>query len=179
MTREEYIASMRPTPKKSTTSYCSSGNGGVTPVRVEDQRERKAILARMNPVSPDKISGERWAEWERQWDERIRESDRQAREATQERIRRSEEFERRQREQQERRSAFETAEAIVELALSELSADEKSSAYQQLTNENRVHDAERAGAIAQALIANRESVNSTRQSGLRVDWRGVITEEKR
>jgi hypothetical protein len=53
MTPEEHrkreIERLRPIPKKSSTSYATTGDGGLTPTRAADDEKRGAEQARLNP----------------------------------------------------------------------------------------------------------------------------------
>ncbi|HKV80019.1 MAG TPA: hypothetical protein VJP02_17865 [Candidatus Sulfotelmatobacter sp.] len=67
-TRAEYLLRMQATPKKSTTSRCTTGDGGITPVRTQDAKERRAAIdAVVN--SPQNQLQARWDAAEKRWAE--------------------------------------------------------------------------------------------------------------
>ena len=90
MTREEYILAMRPVPKPSTTSRCTTGDGGVTPTRADDDIKRRELQARLNAPTPTEVAANAWETYEAGWKARIAESDRRDRETMARRIKQDE-----------------------------------------------------------------------------------------
>jgi hypothetical protein len=159
MTREEYIAAeverLRPTPKPSTTSRSICGSGGITPTRADDDIKRRELQARLSAPTPTEVAANTWLEYERNWERRIKESDDRRRNEMRERIRRDERAAKDAAARQDKIRQYKTNELLVEDALSLLTPEEKTAAYQQLVDSNRVTDPERASVVAMTIVAER------------------------
>jgi hypothetical protein len=144
------------TPKKSTTSYCTTGSGGITPERSDDAAKRRELQARLNAPTPREVAVNSWLEYERSWERRIKESDERQRNEMRERIRRDEQAAKDAAARQDKIRQYKTNELLVEQALSILTQKEKAAAYQRLVNEGRVTEPERATVLAMTIAGERK-----------------------
>jgi len=175
---QEEIVRLQPTPKKSSTSYATTGDGGVTPMRATDVEERRRIIAQSTPpVSPVsrfwnaaherfKAQEEKWAKDEQAKQDAIRrEIERRKLEAE------------RSAERKKRLAEFEANEATRELALAHLTDAEKARVMQKLLNAGKIHDADLAWLYAQQEVAARGDTPAEKDAPVQLDWRAGLSEE--
>jgi len=174
------INRLRPIPKKSTTSYATTGDGGVTPVRAADVEERNRIVAGMAPtVNPVQTQ---WDNYEAHWKEIEQKSEQQ---------RADEQAQRRQAEEarlaavkteiarKKAKQEFNEREQIIQMVIDQygLSTGEAAVVRQRMLDRGRIHDTDLAAVICQEVILERGS-RPVREV-VPVDWRGELLGRKK
>ncbi len=162
------------TPKKSSTSRCTTGDGGFVPWRTQDAKEYRERMAQVTAPTPTEVAANQWEAYERGWQDRIRESDRRERDLMQERIRRDEQRLAELKARTEKVKAFRAAERLVELALSGLDAVERSRVHARLFATGKPLDAELATAFANEEIVSRGTQPVEESGGNEIDWRSAL-----
>lgn len=172
------INRLRPVPKPSTTSYATTGDGGVTPMRADDiEKRRAAIHAIQNP--PEDAVQKRWDAHEKHWQEIDRRAE-QHQQDQQAALRQADERRlaevNRQLELKRKRQEFANAEATIDLCLADLTLQERGRVIKRLLNAGRVHDADLAMLYAaeEKLARDNGTVDDTSQA----DWRGIIKKKR-
>jgi|SRR5579864_7817284 len=159
-------------PKKSTTSFATTGDGGYVPERTHESRARREEIARLNATEAAKTAPTAWELYEQSWKARIENSEKAKLDEMRERIRRDEQRLTELNARRENLKNFRTKERMVEIALSELSPAERSRVYEKLIAAGRVHDAEHAMYLAQIEVASRTSTPV--EQNVTVDWRSSL-----
>lgn len=165
------------TPKKSTSSRCSTGGGGFVPWRTQDAKERRATIAKLTAPTPTEVTAQFWEQYEAGWKARIEASDRREREEMQERIRRDDERQAGLKARNEKVKAFRAAEQLIELALDGLTPAERGRVNTRLLAAGKIHDASLAASFATEEIVSR-GTQPVEQSGESPDWRGALKVKK-
>ena len=165
------------TPKKSSTSFCTTGSGGITPVRVEDQRERQRILQRMKQDQP--FDEQFWQQAHERYNaEKAREREDEQRRIEEQNARyaANEATERRERERRQKRQQHKQAEVAVEnvIRLHDLTATERLAVMQKLVDHGRPHDLALCDAFCQQIVLNRGLQPVDESIDARFDWRGFV-----
>jgi hypothetical protein len=185
MTREEFqqkeIERLRPTPKPSSTSRSICGDGGVTPVRVEDQIERRRILAQMKSDQNGVYDEEYWQQAHARYDaEKAAERADEERRIQEQNSRRAanEAAERHELERQQKQAEFKLKERLVEGIFNDagLTPTERGRVNERLATMGDIHNVDAASVFAQEIVLSRgkEPVESNQPSETRTDWRGLI-----
>jgi hypothetical protein len=165
-------------PKRSTTSYATTGDGGFVPERTQDAKERRELKARVTAPSPTEALIDRNIAAYRQRVAADEADESRRLEEMKERIRRDEQRLNELKERKERLKSFRAAEKLVDIALDALTPAERSRCYEKLTAENRVHDVEHAMYLAQVEVASRTAAPVEQVAGTEVDWRRSIKTKK-
>jgi len=167
------------TPKKSTTSYCTTGDGGVTPTRATDDERRRQEIAKLTAPTPQELNAQRWENYESNWQKRIEESDRRDREAMARRIKEDEARTQAQIDRLRKTADFKKKEAAVEMVikLHQLSAAERSAVWEKLLQSSNPLSVD----IAEAACIEIEMLRETQpvESAVDLDWRGGVKEVRR
>jgi len=168
------------TAKRSSSSRCTTGDGGFVGVRLQDARERRERMAQLNAPTPQEAVATMWETYERNWQERIRQSDRREREEMNERIRRDEQRLRESKEKIERLRTFRVNEQLVEGIFETygLTPTERSRVNQRLAQIGDMHNTDAASVFAQEEVLKRGNNPADQMSGTG-DWRGSIKEGKK
>jgi hypothetical protein len=163
------------TPKRSTTSYATTGTtAAIVPERTSDARERRERMAAVTAPTPQELNSQRWADYEAGWKTRIEESNRRDREEMARRIREDELRTQAQIERLRKTADFKKKEAAVEMVirLHQLSDTERGVVWEKLLQSSNPLSVE----IAEAACIEIEMLRETRpiESAVGLDWRSSI-----
>lgn len=168
------------TPKKSSTSYCTTGSGGITPERSDDAAKRRALQAQLNAPTPTEVAANSWLEYERSWERRIKESDERQRTEMRERIRQDAERTQSEIERLKRVADYKRRELLLTRLMDSynLSSAQRAVVNRKLVASKDATDLVLAEMTIQELLASPQSVEPSGDGGL--DWRSAlkVTEKK-
>jgi hypothetical protein len=162
------------TPKKSSTSYCTTGSGGITPERSDDAAKRRALQAQLNAPTPTEVAANRWLEYERSWERRIKESDERQRADMRRRIQRDEQAAKELKERQEKQADYKRRELMLTRLMDSynLSTAHRAVVNRKLVASKNATDLVLAEMTIQELLASPEPVEASSDAGL--DWRAAL-----
>lgn len=179
MTREEYIMSMRPVAKPSTTSRCTTGDGGVTPTRADDDIKRRELQTRLTtPTASEQIIDRNIRLYrERQSAEAAADKAKADHARTDQRAR--QEATQREIERLRRVKDFKLKEHLIEgvFAESGLTPAERARVTERLLAMGDVHNTDAATIFAQEEVLSRGARRPDESNGM--DWRSIITAKKK
>ena len=156
------------TPKPSTTSHCTTGDGGVTPTRASDAEEHRKLVATRAPLVD--LNQARWDAHEAHWKEIERRNEQQRVDDDAARLAEVN----RQLAQKKAKQAFDAAEATMDLALADLTPAQRGRVMQRLLNEGKIHDAD----LAMGYALEEKYSNAPASDAPQADWRGGIKPRK-
>jgi hypothetical protein len=173
---EAEIARLQPKAKPSTTSYVSAGDGGATPIRVSDLEERRRTIAAITPTfapNPWDAYEENWKAKDEAYEKEKQDQQAALRQADERRLAEvNAEIARKKRKQE-----FDNQEAVIDLALADLTTQERGRVKQRMLNEGKTHDADLAMAYAMEVKYARG--NQPVEDKPLVDWRDIIKRRKK
>jgi hypothetical protein len=166
------------TPKKSTSSRCTTGDGGFVPWRTQDAKEYRERMAQVSAPTPRQALIDRNIASYRQQVAADEAAEHRRRTEMRERIRREEQAAKDLKERQRRGKEFRQAEALVDLALGGLTPAERGRVNTRLLAAGRIHDALLAAAFANEEIVSRgQPVDSS--DGTEIDWRSALKKQEK
>ena len=164
------------TPKGSTSSFATTGNGGATPMRVADIDERRRTIQSMTPQENptakfwreaeerNKAQEAKWAKDEQDKQDAIRRELEERKAAVE-----------RQLAIKKAKLELENAAATLDLCLAHLTDAEQRRVREKLANENRIYDYDRASYYASIEVMNRGNLPAEKGTPV-LDWRGFDKE---
>jgi hypothetical protein len=161
-------------PKRSTTSRCTTGSGGITPERSDDATRRRKLQVQLSAPTPQQLNAQRWEQWENDWKERLRRADEE--EQRKQAALRATDKKRQEANEREiarlrRVKEFKVNEALIEGIIKShcLSPTERSVVMQRLVDSGNPHNCDIAEIACQEIVLNRGK-KPPPQSEL-LDWR--------
>ncbi len=156
-------------PKKSTTSFATTGDGGYVPERTFESRQRREDIAKANAPSPSDALIDRNIAAYRQRVAADEAAEQRRVEQAKAEAARTEQQLKATRERIENVKRFRAAERLVEVALEGLTPEQRGRVNTRLLAAGRIHDAELA-----AMYAEEERLSQAPEQSSRVDWRNAL-----
>ncbi|MGO8794543.1 MAG: hypothetical protein ACLQLC_06950 [Candidatus Sulfotelmatobacter sp.] len=167
-------------PKRSTSSRCTTGDGGFVPWRTQDAKEYRERMAQITAPTPTEVAANRWLEYERSWERRIKESDERQRADMRKRIQRDEQAAKELKERQEKQADYKRRELMLTRLMDSynLSTAQRAVVNRKLVASKDATDLVLAEMTIQEILASPQPVEASGDAGL--DWRSAlkVTEKK-